>query len=307
MSRTHLLGIALLCVALTASACSGKSASITAEPPTSVTDTTSTVASTTTTTSAARQDVEIRVRAAIASAGLTIEAPQTATLQIPTDAVEATPAVVLLHGAGASRAQLAPMADAIAGMGIPVLNASWLGNPNLPAESAADAVCAVAYAYQNASLWGADPERIIVMGHSGGGQVGMLAALAPEAFPECAAAPDAHVWGYLGLAGDPAAAAPGGNLRRFLEHDPELLELMDNYSHIGGNPGLIARFVHGTSDGLVPIELTGAFHDALISAGYDSELIAVNGAGHSAPANPTTEAGIEALNQLAMLVETLQP
>ena len=200
---------------------------------------------------------------------------------------------------------MAPMADAVAAMGIPVLNASWLADPKRLGESVADAVCAVAYAYQNASSWGADPDRIIVMGHSGGGQVGMLAGLAPEAFPECERASEAHVWAYIGLAGDPASAAPGGNLRRFLVGSPELLKRMDSYNYIGGNPGLIVKFVHGTSDATVPIELTGAFHDALISAGYDSELIPINGAGHADPANPTRNAGLAALDQLAILASQM--
>jgi len=316
MTRTRLLGATALCVALTATACSGSNAPIAAKQPAPIAATTSVanqdaevrLGSTTTTPPVARQDVEIRVRVAVAGAGSTDEAPQTGTLQIPTDLSDTTPAVVLLHGAGGpTRHSLAPMADAVVAMGIPVLNASWLADHKRAGESVADAVCAVAYAYKNASSWGADPDRIIVMGHSGGGQVGMLAGLAPEAFPECAMASEAHVWAYIGLAGDPASAAPGGNLRRFLVSDPELLKRMDSYNHIGGNPGLIVRFVHGTSDGTVPIELTGAFHDSLIKAGYDSELIPVNGAGHADPANPTRDAGVAALDQLAILVESVQP
>jgi hypothetical protein len=82
---------------------------------------------------------------------------------------------------------------------------------------------------------------------------------------------------------------------------------MDSFSHVGGNPGLIARFVHGTSDFTVPIELTRGFHDALVAAGYDSELIPVTAADHFDPARPTTDAGLESLNQLVSVLETLQP
>jgi acetyl esterase/lipase len=299
MSTNRLLGVGALCVAIAAAACSSDGISTDAQPPPATTDTTAS-------SPVARQDVQIRQR--IAAAGSTSPAPQTATLQTPANLSGTSPVVVLLHGAGGpAKESMAPMADAIAAMQIPVLNVSWLASPTQAAVSAADAVCAVAYAYQNASSWGANPNRIVVMGHSGGGQVGMLAALAPDSFPECATASDAHVWAYIGLAGDPASAAPGGNLRRFLIDDPELLARMDNYTHVGGNPQLIARFVHGTADGLVPIELTGAFHDALISAGYNSELIPIDGAGHHDPSKPTTEAGDAALEQLGLLIETVQP
>ncbi|MCL1595183.1 MAG: hypothetical protein M3132_12610 [Actinomycetia bacterium] len=49
------------------------------------------------------------------------------------------------------------MAEVIAAMGIPVLNASWLANRANARESVADAVCAVAYAYDRASSWGQTP------------------------------------------------------------------------------------------------------------------------------------------------------
>lgn len=304
MPRTHLLGATTLCVALMAAACSVEGISSAAEPPSPSTRTpASTMSLTTTTTLGASQDVTIRLRDSASA-----KTPQRATLQIPANPDGVPPIVVLLHGAGGASIQdLVPMADAIVAMGIPVLNASWLANHRKAAESVADAVCAVAYAYQNATSWGGDPDRIIVIGHSGGGQVGMLAGLAPEAFPECATASEATVWAYIGLAGDPASTAPGGNLRKLLGDDPELLERMDSYNHIGANPGLVVRFVHGTSDVTVPIELTRAFHDTLISAGYDSELIPINGAGHLDPTDPTTEAGLAALNQLTTLIEAPRP
>ena len=195
------------------------------------------------------------------------------------------------------------MAEAVADLGLPVVNAAWAASSAYPLGSAADAVCAVAYANQQAASWGADGDRVIVMGHSGGGHVGMLAALAPEAFPECPNASDAHVWAYIGLAGDPTTAAPGGNLYPFWKDYPEILTAMDATNHIGENPDLIARFVHGTEDGTVKIERTIAFSQALINAGYNSQHIPVEGGGHGDPANPTTDAGIAALRALQELLD----
>jgi acetyl esterase/lipase len=249
-------------------------------------------------------DVEIRMRRDILSTNPSDERAQMGTLRIPSDLDASSPLVVLLHGAGGpTLSSLEDMAVAVADRGVPVLNASWLASIAHPQEGTADAVCAVAFAYQQAASWGADPDKIIVMGHSGGGHVGMITALAPEALPECPAASDAHVWAYIGLAGEPGAAAPGGNVYGFWKNDPDVLAAMDAYNHIGGNPDLIARFVHGTADATVKIEGTIAFSQALIDAGYDSAHIAVEGGSHFDPANPATDSGTEVLRALQELID----
>jgi len=253
-------------------------------------------------------DIEIRNRKDVRTSNVSNESPQMATLRVPPGLDGTSPVVVLLHGAGGPTLQsLEAMAEAVSDRGIPVLNASWAASIAHPRESAADAVCAVAFAYQQADVWGADKDKIIIMGHSGGGQVGSLAALAPELFPECETAADAHVWAYVGLAGDPTAAAPGGNAYPFWKDYPEILAVMDASNHIAGNPDLIARFVHGTSDGTVKLERTRAFHDALVEAGYDSRFIPVEGASHTDPSDPHTSAGSEVLRVLEELTDLSMP
>ena len=234
---------------------------------------------------------------------------QPATLYRPEIIAPSAPVVVMFHGFGADRNHAAGMAQASVELGVPVLNASWLADPSRPEESATDAVCAVAFAVEHAAEWGSDPERVIVMGHSGGGHVGMLAALTPESFPDCPTASSAAVWAYIGLAADPAAAASGGNARPLWEHDTALITLMNNYTHIGGNPDLIVRFIHGETDNLVPIEQTAAFHDELVAAGYSSFLTPIPDADHSDPIIPSTDAGTAALNDLSSLIAlaTIQP
>ncbi len=241
------------------------------------------------------ENVTIRTRA-------DSSASQMATLYLPSDVILDAPIVVILHGFGVDQGHMVQMAEAAADHGVPVLNASWLADASRPEQSVADAVCAVAFAVEHATEWGSNPGRVIVMGHSGGGHVGMLAALTPELFPDCPAASSVAVWAYLGLASDPASAAPGGNARPLWEHDADLLALMDNYTHIGANPNLVARFVHGTADSLVPIERTTAFHEELIAAGYDSVLIPIPEAGHSDPAIPDSTAGSAALDELTKLI-----
>ncbi|MGI9665792.1 MAG: alpha/beta hydrolase family protein [Acidimicrobiia bacterium] len=297
----NLLIAATMFVVLTATSCDmdqARNAGPSTAPTTTAQLSTSTSPPSTTTTLGAVQDVVIRTR----PTGM----PQRATLQIPSEPDASSMVVVLLHGAGSDRRSVAAIADAVAAMGVPVLNATWAFDAAGAEEAAADGVCAVAYANENASAWGADPERVVVIGHSGGGHIGMLTALSPGSFPGCDAASRTHVWAYLGMAGDPAAATEKGNAYRFFSHDPDLLALMDNYSHVGGNPNLIARFVHGTADQTVPIALTQAFHDALVSAGYDSEFVRIEGADHFDPIRPTTTAGRRVLEQVSLLMDSLK-
>ncbi len=77
---------------------------------------------------------------------------------------------------------------------------------------------------------------------------------------------------------------------------------MDNYTHLGGNPDLIVRFIHSTRDPVVPLELTEAFHDAMVELDYDSVLWAIEGAGHNAPASPTLPAGEAVLDVIEELI-----
>ncbi len=217
------------------------------------------------------------------------------------DAVEGSPVVVLLHGAGGRRQTYAGLSEAIADLGAIVLNADWLADPARPLETTANAICAVAYANENATSWGGDPNRIIVVGHSGGGHVGMLAALAPELLSDCENASESVVWAYVGLAGDPGTAREGGNGYSFWKDNPDWLATLDAFNHIGENSDLIVRFVHGDADTTVPLERISDFNDAMVDAGYDSQLLVVDGADHGAPASPTSEAGIVALEVIAEL------
>ncbi len=260
---------------------------------------TSTVDTTTATPALVGRNVVIRER----PDGL---GEQEATIFEPELPTTSTAIVVLLHGAGsgAGRDWYTLLAQTITELGIVVVNADWLASPSHAAESAADAVCAVAFAQEIGHSNGVSQPRVIVVGHSGGGQVGMLAALDPEAFEEwCDTAAQASVWAYVGLAGDPAAAAEGGNLYSLFKDDPETRSLMDGYTHLGGNPDLIARFIHGAKDGVVPLERSKAFHEAMVENGYDSAFIEVADARHWDPAIVSHPAGIAALDAIRQLIE----
>ncbi len=70
------------------------------------------------------------------------------------------------------------------------------------------------------------------------------------------------------------------------DDDPELWQAINPYSHIGRNPELQVRLLHGDAGGVIwwetPLGASIEFHQALADAGYDVELIVVEGASHSA-------------------------
>lgn len=216
---------------------------------------------------------------------------QMATLYSPSNLDDVVPVVVMLHWVGSKRFQMDPLARKVVRLGAVVLNAGWMADLGHPLAGAADAVCAVSYAYNNAATWGGDPERIIIVGLSGGGLVGMLAALAPGEFSDlCDNTSDSHVEAVVGLASDAGTTAEGGIGWRIWQDNPDEFAKMDTYSYIGANPDLIVRFVHGTADPVVPIDHIRKLHEALAQAGYDTQFTAVEGAGHGLAEDMATEA-----------------
>ena len=116
------------------------------------------------------------------------------------------PVVVLVPGGGwrtADRSGLTPLAAALAADGMVVVNATYRvgeDGARFP-RPVQDVACAVDFAAQRARRAGISPQSVVVVGHSAGGQVAAVAALAADRFP--AACPYAHVLpdGFVGLAG----------------------------------------------------------------------------------------------------------
>lgn len=216
------------------------------------------------------------------------------------------PVVVLLHGAGQSPLAMEELALKMADGGAIVLSAGTLvseADPGLMGPASGDAVCAVAYARANSDQWGASPGGVIVVGHSAGGHVGLLAALAPETFEHwCPTAAGTEVMGYVGLATNPGGAAEGEFLTAFYADDPQLLAQINTFTHFGANPDLVIRFVQGEGDPFSPLEGITAFHDALVEAGYDSQLIVTSANSHSHPIQPDTPTGQAAVDAIAELL-----
>jgi hypothetical protein len=93
------------------------------------------------------------------------------------------------------------------------------------------------------------------------------------------------------------------NLVPLHDDDPEQWEAINPYVHIGENPDLIVRLIHGDDADVawyeVPRSVSVDFNQALLEAGYDTELILLEGASHSALSYPGSEA-IEVTVQQAL-------
>ncbi|MDJ0962110.1 MAG: alpha/beta hydrolase [Acidimicrobiia bacterium] len=208
------------------------------------------------------------------------------------------PTVVLVHGYEVRRQHYKGDATAMAAQGLVVFNISVMMHlfdaddllKHLTLDtSIAQEACAIRFARATAADYGGDPDRIVLAGHSAGASTGIVAALAGDAFPgECVVAegsslPDAFV-GYEGPYSWSTRFGPlkGGD---YVSSD-EMWELIDPYRHIGGNPSLVVRLVHG--DWLPdkawdpPLRRSESLQDALAEAGYDTELVVVEGANHMA-------------------------
>ncbi len=150
--------------------------------------------------------------------------------------------------------------------------------------------CAVRFARATAADYGGDPSRITLMGNAEGASAGAVAALAGDDFEgECVVTDaSARVDALVGYEGsyDYVTTVYHSSMDHttLKETDPELWEAINPYSHIGRNPGLQIRLIHGDdSDSRwydIAPEVSIEFHRALADAGYDVELAVVENASH---------------------------
>ncbi len=191
------------------------------------------------------------------------------------------PVVVVLHGAPGSKADLAALSEAIAQQGAVVFNADWRDVIPKFLEATEDMACVVRFARASAADYGGDPTRVTLLGWSAGGASGAVVALAGDDFEgDCLVSGDSGLPdAFVGIAGGYNFAIDGE--AAFLkEDDLETWEAINPYSHIGSNPELRVRLVHGDADGTVSVEESIQFQQALEDAGYDVTLTVLEGAGH---------------------------
>ncbi len=198
------------------------------------------------------------------------------------------PVIVTLHGRPRTRADMEPIARLLVASGAVVFNADYRGSARVERGypmSYEDVGCAVRFARAHAAGYGGDPSRIVLVGHSFGTYVGSIVMLNGDAYDGAclaeggSAEPDA----FVGLSGsyhwhdEPIwttffgarrSAAPA----RWRDGDP--------HTHIGGNADSAWWFVTERTDPVLDPDSSSEFHEALLEAGYESDLQTLDGSGH---------------------------
>lgn len=225
------------------------------------------------------------------------------------------PVVVMAHGRPRTPADMVELARAVAGQGAVVFNIDYRGvRPAIQQgwpEAIQDVACAVRFARATASQYGGDAGLLVLVGHSFGGYVGTLTALAGDEFkgecltPDESALPDAWVGVSANcLVGVPPPPAPlwttfyGGTE----DEIPRVWEKGDPLDHIGANPRLIVRMVHEGDDPIVNVSQPRTLVRELREAGYDATLTVVEGDDHWGPLDVDEHAGRVTLDIILDLI-----
>ena len=210
---------------------------------------------------------------------------QYAELSLPAGTAR-VPVVVVIHGgywrAGYGAELGSPLAADLAGRGFAALNVEYrrVGGGGGWPQTGDDVTAAVeALRADGQRLAGGrlDLGRVVVLGHSAGGQLGgWLASLRSEAVPMTGAVLQAGVLDLVKAADD---GLGGGAVVDYLGGSPA--ELPDAYaqaSPIALLPfGIPVVCVHGTADEVVPIEQSQRFVAAAQQAGDRAELNTFDG------------------------------
>ena len=216
-----------------------------------------------------------------------------------TTSPDPVPVVLLVPGGSwqtADRTGLAPLAEQLAGAGSFVVNTTYRAGQDgatfpVPVQ---DVICSAGFAVAEAADQGLTPGPLVVVGHSAGGHLAALAALADDTLAAMPADdetpcpyPAPTVDGLVGLAGiyDVIAAQP--ILVDFFDgrqpsEDAALWQSGDPVRLVAEAPeNLQVLLMHGDADDLVPLGQSQEFEAALEAQGVPVRLDVVPGADHA--------------------------
>jgi dipeptidyl aminopeptidase/acylaminoacyl peptidase len=139
--------------------------------------------------------------------------------------------------------------------------------------------------------------RLIVAGHSAGGQLALWAAgrCAPDAVVSLAGVADMALAARLGIGERAVSELLGGSRTQH----PERYAYASPMNRLPlGVPQVL---VHGSEDARVPLSISRAYRDAAAAAGDDVELFELPGADHASLIDPRTDDGRFAIRQICRL------
>ena len=195
------------------------------------------------------------------------------------------PLAIVIHG-GAWKAlynliHTGHLCVALGQAGIATWNVEYrsVGDPGGVWPGAGDDVAAaVEFAGELVRRYPLDAERIVLMGHSAGGQLALFAA-------KRARLPVVALAAVSDLRESATRVGPEGDVARFLGGMPE--EVPDHYRAASPREllplGVRQILVHGTADEDVPYAQSATYAEA---AGDETQLVTLEGAGHFEPIDP---------------------
>jgi len=205
------------------------------------------------------------------------------------EAPAAAPLLVFVHGGGWSvgdKAQYAAVGNRLACEGLVSMMINYRLSPAVqhPAH-AQDVAQAIAWGYRNAATYGADPERLCLMGHSSGAHLAALVALAPSylAAEGISTSVVRRVIGVSGVAYDLderyAEMCVAPFFTPVFSEDCSRWKLAAPLQYISGSapPFLL---IHGLSDTEAPPATTEMFAAALQEASVPTQLGLIPDEGH---------------------------
>jgi acetyl esterase/lipase len=228
--------------------------------------------------------------------GRAAEGDLVADIYAPHGGVSRRTAIISLHGGGflqGSKAS-ARMAGPLVSLGYTLISSEYrLGYENQWPAPIEDAKAAIRWTRANSDRLRVDPNHIVVLGHSSGGRLALIAA-------GSANLPDLEgSGGNDGVSSDVAAcvafyAAAGDATRAQIHLHPSLSAASTNEEFRSFNPITHLRrpgfpptiLFHGTGDRVVPAETSQLVYQALVENGAQAELHLIDGVDHGFDRDP---------------------
>jgi acetyl esterase/lipase len=230
------------------------------------------------------------------------EPKQFGDLRLPADD-RLIPLAIVVHG-GAWKAMYnlihtGHLSVALGEAGIATWNVEYraVGDPGGSWSGAGDDVAAaVEFVDELIARYPLDEERIVLVGHSAGGQLALWAA-------KRAQLPVVAVAAVSDLRESATRVGPDGAVARFLGGMPD--EVGSHYEAASPREllplGVQQVLVHGTADEDVPYAQSASYVEA---AGDDAELITLDGAGHFEPIDPQAREWPRTLGAIRALISS---
>jgi len=221
--------------------------------------------------------------------------PQRLDLYLPPEGLGPFPVVILLHGGGGDKRDMASIATQLARQGYAAAALNFRDYPEFTYPAAVqDAFCGLAWIHANAATYRLDLQHVFALGYSFGGTLvamlgivdspGIFMDSCPTSLPETSGLHG--VITYTGLF-DYASAAAERDLTNYVNRylNSTQAESLDTWAEAsaltwidGSEPPFL--IIHGEDDESIPPEQSQAFATTLQTAGVPAELLLVAGADH---------------------------